>query len=774
MISKSIKKGLLCIGLALMHMSTYAQSVEITSPSSVAGFYDFGEALFGQSLNPCDGDAFEITGMLANGVQADGSDWLCAADGELSDLTGNIALITRGDCNFTEKTLAAQNAGAIAVIICNNEDSALTLSGEDEAITIAAVILNMTDCGAIRAAMTDGDVSATIRNNSIGPDDENPDDVVLWSTTFPDGLDGWTSEGLLCTDADNSNAVWEWAPQDNFTRGGFAAGVPLESYSPCDGAVVFDSDFLDNGGDQAAQGAGTCPQLHSASLTSPAIDLSAYTFEGIPALKFSNQYIKFDAVHTVSWSTDGGTTWTDRVVNSEGEVNALESNIQRFSLANVSGDDTVILKFTFDGDYYYWGIDDVQIIDLSGVNAEIFNVFYTPLSYAVPIDHADADTFFFFSEVINRGSQELISVKMDVDIVNDGTGDIIESFSGSVNNVAVGDTASIAISELYVPNNLDIGVYRMDYSISTPDQSETVLSDNEQSFIFEITENTFGKDNGVTSTATVTTGNSWAAAVLYKLSDNATDVTASTVDVYVDSDAGTLIDNYIQVFVLELNDDVFDNSLATFDFGETDVASHPSFTLVGDVAYVFADEEPGQLFSIPLTEEVGAGFPLQAGKAYMIYVLFDSNQQGQAAIPNNELFLGFNDNIRGLSISDFIIDVDAGQWFGGLTSADPAPVIRLNLGVISPTDEIRLADNVFTVFPNPADSYIEAEISFDEVTDASLIMATIDGKIISIQDIKNATKNTQRINVKNMPNGTYLLKLQTNKGSRTQKVIVQH
>lgn len=774
MICNSIARGSIIAILLFLHTFTFAQSFEVTSPESVAGQLEIGFALFGQDLNPCSGTAVEINGPLANGLQADGSDWICDTDGALSDLSGSIALITRGDCPFTEKTLSAQNAGAIAVVICNNEEGLLTLSGENEEITIPAVVITPQDCASIRAALENETVMGSINNKPIGPFDENADDRVAWSSTFANGLDGWTAEGVLCTDADDGNALWEWVPQESFTRGGFSAGLPLISYSPCDGAVIFDSDFIDNAGDQTTLGQGTCPILHTGTLTSPPIDLSSFNFEGIPALKFTNQYIKFDAVHTVSWSTDGGMTWDERVVNSEGVTNELMLNTQRFSLSNVESDDTVILRFTFDGDYYFWSIDDVQIVDLSGVNAEIFNVFYTPLSYAVPIDHADADTFFFATDLINRGAEDLISVRMDVDIVNDGSGEVIESFSGSLNNVPVGDTATIAISDLYVPNNLEIGVYRMDYSLSLPEQNETVLSDNSESAYFEITDGTFGKDNGVTSTATVTTGNAWASVVVYKLSNNVPDVMASTVDIFVDSDAGTLIDNYVQVYVLQLNDGVFESGLASFDFGETDISSHPSFTIVGDATYIFADEEPGQLFSIPLTEEVGSGLPLETGKAYMIYVLFDDNQQGQAAVPNNELFLGFNDNIQGLGISDFVVDVGGGQWFGGLTGADPAPVIRLNLGVISPTDEIKLAENVFNVFPNPANQFIEAQMDFEENTDATIILATIDGKILSIKEIENSLKNTERINVRNMPNGTYLLKLQTNKGSSTHKVIVQH
>ena len=45
------------------------------------------------------------------------------------EVAGKIAMIDRGLCFFEQKTANAEEAGAIAVIICNFEDSAMGMTG---------------------------------------------------------------------------------------------------------------------------------------------------------------------------------------------------------------------------------------------------------------------------------------------------------------------------------------------------------------------------------------------------------------------------------------------------------------------------------------------------------------------------------------------------------------------------------------------------------------------------------------------------------------------
>ena len=52
-----------------------------------------------------------------------------ALDNGLSDVTGKIAILYRGDCEFGAKALNAQTAGAVAVIIINHTGAAVGMGG---------------------------------------------------------------------------------------------------------------------------------------------------------------------------------------------------------------------------------------------------------------------------------------------------------------------------------------------------------------------------------------------------------------------------------------------------------------------------------------------------------------------------------------------------------------------------------------------------------------------------------------------------------------------
>ena len=80
-----------------------------------------------------------VTGELAQPATVTGCD-TAAYDG--ADLTGQIALVSRGDCTFAAKAVAAGDVGAEAVIVYNNTEGALngTLGGVEPGSAPAAGI----------------------------------------------------------------------------------------------------------------------------------------------------------------------------------------------------------------------------------------------------------------------------------------------------------------------------------------------------------------------------------------------------------------------------------------------------------------------------------------------------------------------------------------------------------------------------------------------------------------------------------------------------------
>jgi extracellular elastinolytic metalloproteinase len=155
----------------------------VTEPMSVAGSYVQVAAAFGALLpNP----GITSTVVLVDdgvGVTSDG----CEAIVNGADISGHIAMIDRGTCQFGTKALAAENEGAIAVIICNNvAGGAIAMAPGDDgaAVTIPVVMISQEDCAVLRLTIPDLTVSLQGISATI-------------PLPGPSGLDGDLDNGII-------------------------------------------------------------------------------------------------------------------------------------------------------------------------------------------------------------------------------------------------------------------------------------------------------------------------------------------------------------------------------------------------------------------------------------------------------------------------------------------------------------------------------------------------------------------------------------------------
>jgi extracellular elastinolytic metalloproteinase len=138
-----------------MGLATAGATLEVTAPISIAGAPSTLAAAFGPSI------AGTITGTVVLGtddtISGPSATDCCGALTNAPTVSGKIALIDRGDCNFTVKVKNAQDAGAIAVIMVNNAGNALvTMSGDDPTITIPSVFIGQSDGQLIKNAIAQG------------------------------------------------------------------------------------------------------------------------------------------------------------------------------------------------------------------------------------------------------------------------------------------------------------------------------------------------------------------------------------------------------------------------------------------------------------------------------------------------------------------------------------------------------------------------------------------------------------------------------------------
>ncbi len=168
-------------------------------------------------------------------------------------LTGKIAVVVRGSCNFTVKVLNAQNAGATAVIVINNVPGSeyFGMSGTERRVKISSVMVSQLSSAALVAG-----ASATARSKVQQPlmiDGDIDSDIVFheyghgltWRMVggMSGKLAGAIGEGASDTVAfliDGDDKVGEYAYGNvNGIRRYPYAGYPL-TYGNVTGAEVHD------------------------------------------------------------------------------------------------------------------------------------------------------------------------------------------------------------------------------------------------------------------------------------------------------------------------------------------------------------------------------------------------------------------------------------------------------------------------------------------------------------------------------------------------------
>jgi hypothetical protein len=132
--------------------------LRVNSPPAIATDYPVGLATFGPPLG-----SPGLTGdvVLAEDGTAPIND---GCEAITNNVAGKIVIIDRGLCTFTVKALAAQNAGAIGVIIADNAAGCppAGLGGTDPSITIPAIRVTQADGNLLKANLVGQNVTLLV------------------------------------------------------------------------------------------------------------------------------------------------------------------------------------------------------------------------------------------------------------------------------------------------------------------------------------------------------------------------------------------------------------------------------------------------------------------------------------------------------------------------------------------------------------------------------------------------------------------------------------
>lgn len=164
-----MRKLLLSVGMGFFASLSYAQVIfTVEEPAAIAGPKNFTYTS-GWAADMTD----PANSVLDTVILAEDS-LACATI--TNNVSGNIALVWRGTCEFGAKALEAQNAGAIAVIIVNNIPGAPIAMGAGAvggSVTIPTVMISQADGLAIHNQLMNGQSVIAFIGNKTGYYDDD-------------------------------------------------------------------------------------------------------------------------------------------------------------------------------------------------------------------------------------------------------------------------------------------------------------------------------------------------------------------------------------------------------------------------------------------------------------------------------------------------------------------------------------------------------------------------------------------------------------------------
>jgi MYXO-CTERM domain-containing protein len=240
-------------------------SVTVLTPPAIAGTYEPGTAAFGPAAFDLS-DNFVLVQDAGGASPTDGCEVPFA---NAAQVAGNIAVIDRGNCDFAVKAKNAQVAGAVGVLIVNNQGGpAPGMGGSDPSITIPTLSLSQDDGALIKAELANGAVTARMYAEAAVFRDGALDNAIIaheWGHYISNRLIS-DSNGLVNNQGRSMGEGWgdftallmmvreadQQAPGNNNFQGAYTAGGYVSSGSANNGYYYgvrrypYSSDFTRN------------------------------------------------------------------------------------------------------------------------------------------------------------------------------------------------------------------------------------------------------------------------------------------------------------------------------------------------------------------------------------------------------------------------------------------------------------------------------------------------------------------------------------------------
>jgi hypothetical protein len=630
------------------------------------------------------------------------------------------------------------------------------------------------------------------QNDTIWP---TKDTNTIKSSQFNGGLNGWTTKGIASSDpTKKDNAVWVWTASGDSDNGAYGSTTEkIASPSVANGSVIFDSDFLDNGGVANAFGSGKAPTTaalpHAGELISPIINATGFSNFSI---QFNQLYRNFDNRTSttgcfVTWSEDGGTTWKPLIKTNSavGELTPLDSR-KLILLPGSVGTANFRIKLVFQGNYYFWTVDDVILSTKKVKDVKVSTDFFAVPVSGTHIPKNQLEPLYFLADVINEGNVPMPNVKLTTKVWRTQGTTRTEVFSTTRSDYGTikGDTAveNRILPNSLAPSVLTIGTYLGAYIISS-DSADDVRDNDTAYFALNVTDSLFRKEIGATNYyrpgnagyAATAKDRDWQAIVSYYiLSGKKSSLKAVFAPMSVrPSNIGQTL--FCGVYeAIDLN-------------GDRNITKDERTNIVaaGEVIFTAADTATQTIVKRINVFDINNNkvFTPKDTTNYFISLEYDSKSLDDGFV------LGFNEivnygaanylyttELKKPRFSYYLGRGDAGdsRWTYELFGSDIIPSIRMFLyPFLVDTKEILSDKNKFDIYPNPATNSITLDIELENMTSVMLArVLNLQGQVMMEKEVENFKSGNVQLDVTNLVSGNYMVQIFSKDGTKTKQVVI--
>ena len=586
---------------------------------------------------------------------------------------------------------------------------------------------------------------------------------------FTGGIGSWYESVIDAPQP--SRHRWEWQPIGSIEKAlvsgfiGVAEDYPyLDSYSNHTGAMVFNADFYTTGGVTGVPP--PYPSYHT-ELISPPIDLRSIQnevnvrFEQL-FMKAGSQSIRNPSTTSFTFTTDGGRTWATPIgLNTRVRDNALVQNTQTISICEAAGHGNVRLKFIFEGDLYFWAIDDVVIIEKEKNDVRIRDDFFA-IAPNVMTPASQTETIRFMADVENFGENNLTNVELMVEVTEKASGQSVFK-----DTLIYGDIKQCDIIENVLFNKgflppTNIAEYNVKYLIQS-DSIDGREEDNELQWSFEIGDTTYAKETGATTSIEPTFGHNFEYGNVFFV-PRGTNHEATSITFGID-DTDFLQNASVNIFLYrsfaDINEDGF------IDQGEFEIVGFNEYTFRGDEESLSGGMITAPLFDFNLDSDLKP-VPLEDNVYYFATIQYvdDDGRPCKMLASQDYDYLA----------TWFVFDSLSSNRYAGIENTDKGfdleslqfgivPVIRLNINEVSTSTQKVLAEPFFSLYPNPTADFfsIKTEIPGLEVVELF--------NEAGVKLKKWNYKKHAEYQISEIPAGTYFLKFKTKKAFFSRKLV---